>query len=216
MKPGEKEYTVSDGRSARGEGVLQLQVRPNGTKEFYFQRRLNGKKIRSKLGTYPAMGLAAARNLCRVEKEIQVAPGTFQNLLDGYVTKLEGEEATTAADVKWSFNHYVTEAFPDLVTRPVALIGPAEIRDIAKMIDAGITTYCNRLRSQLHAAFQAGLEQEFNPRSYQKRDLTWPAFSSRQTGRRLVIEHCRRASWLLYGNFCLNTFPWSLLSCSNS
>jgi hypothetical protein len=34
------------------------------------------------------------------------------------------------------------------------------------MIDAAITTYCNRVRSQLHAAFQVGLEQEYNPRSY--------------------------------------------------
>lgn len=174
MKPEAKEYTVSDGRSARGEGVLILRIRPNGTKEFYFQRRLNGKKIKAKLGVYPAMGLVEARDLCRVEKEVVVAPGTFQNLLDGYVTKLEGEGAASAADVKWSFNRYVTEPFPDLVKRPVSLIGPGEIRDvIARMIIAGITTYCNRLRSQLHAAFQVGLEQEFNPRSYHKHDLKY-------------------------------------------
>lgn len=172
MKPEEKEYTVSDGRSARGEGVLMLRVRPNGTKEFYFQRRLNGKKIKSKLGVYPTLGLSAARDLCRAEKEIQISAGTFKNLLDAYITKLEGEGAASAGDVKWSFKHYVIEPFPDLVNRPVSLIGPAEIRDIiSKMIAAGITTYCNRVRSQLHAAFQVGLEQEFNPRSYQKANL---------------------------------------------
>lgn len=44
MKPAEKEFTVSDGRTARGEGVLFLRVRPNGTKEFYFQRYSNGKE----------------------------------------------------------------------------------------------------------------------------------------------------------------------------
>ncbi|WP_423357148.1 Arm DNA-binding domain-containing protein [Pseudomonas citronellolis] len=46
LKPAEKEFTVSDGRSARGEGVLVLRVRPNGTKEFYFQRRSGEKKLR--------------------------------------------------------------------------------------------------------------------------------------------------------------------------
>jgi hypothetical protein len=174
MKPGEKEYTISDGRSARGEGVLMLRVRPNGTKEFYFQRRVNGKKTKTKLGTWPTLGLAAARDQSRVEKEVLVSAGTFQDLLDGYINKLEGENAASSDDVKWSFRHYVTEPFPDLVKRPVSLIGPADIRDIiSRMIAAGITTYCNRLRSQLHAAFQVGLEQEFNPRSYNKEDLKY-------------------------------------------
>lgn len=172
MKPAEKEYTVSDGRSARGEGVLMLRVRPNGTKEFYFQRRVNGTKSKSKLGTWPALGLAAARDLCRVEKEAVVSPASFQDLLDSYIAKLQGEGAASADDVKWSFNRYVSQPFPNLVKKPVSLIGPGEIRDIiAKMIADGVTTYCNRLRSQLHAAFQVGLEQEFNPRSYQKDDL---------------------------------------------
>ncbi|MDI2594315.1 integrase family protein [Pseudomonas sp. 681] len=172
MKPAEKEYTVSDGRSARGEGVLILRVRPNGTKEFYFQRRVNGSKPKSKLGTWPTLGLSAARDLCRVEKEIAVSAGTFQNLLDAYTAKLAGEGAASADDVKWSLKHYVSDSFPDLVKRPVSLIGPGEIRDIiTKMIGNGVTTYCNRVRSQLHAAFQMGLEQEFNPRSYQKTDL---------------------------------------------
>ncbi|MFK3970172.1 tyrosine-type recombinase/integrase [Pseudomonas sp. NPDC087358] len=172
MKPGEREYTISDGRSAKGEGVLMLRVRPTGTKEFYFQRRLDGKKIKSKLGTWPAMSLTAARDLCRVEKEVVIAAGTFQNLIDAYINKLEGEQAASADDVKWSLKHYVSEAFPDLVSRPVALIGPGNIRDIlSKMISDGVTTYCNRVRSQLHAAFQVGLEQEFNPRSYQKTAL---------------------------------------------
>jgi hypothetical protein len=179
MKPEEREYTVSDGRSARGEGVLLLRVRPTGTKEFYFQRRLDGRKIKTKLGAWPSMSLVQARDLCRVEKEVAVAAGTFQNLIDAYTSKLEVEEAATADAVKWSLNHYVSEPFPNLVSRPAALIGPGDIRDIlAKMINAGVTTYCNRVRSQLHAAFQVGLEQEFNPRSYQKAALKFGLVSN--------------------------------------
>jgi hypothetical protein len=118
------------------------------------------------------MTLTGARDLCRVEKEVVIAAGTFQNLLDAYTNKLEGEGAASASDVKWSLKHYVSDRFPNLASRPAALIGPGEIRDIlAKMINAGVTTYCNRVRSQLHAAFQVGLEQEFNPRRYQKKAL---------------------------------------------
>ena len=91
LKPAEKEYTVSDGRSARGEGVLMLRVRPNGTKEFYFQRRKNGRKLKTKLGTWPAMALTEARDRCREEKEIQVEAGTFKELMAAYVAKLKQE-----------------------------------------------------------------------------------------------------------------------------
>ncbi|WP_296250364.1 tyrosine-type recombinase/integrase [Pseudomonas sp. UBA4194] len=172
MKPREKEYQVSDGRSVRGEGVLLVRIRVNGTKEFYFQRRVGGTKIKSKLGVYPALSLAAARDLCRVEKEVLVEAGTFQDLLNAYVSKLEGEGAVSASDVEWSFKHYVAEPFPNLASRPAALIGPGDVRDIiVRMIDAGITTYCNRVRARLHAAFQMGVEQQFNPRSYQKAAL---------------------------------------------
>lgn len=168
MLPRDKEYTVSDGRTAKGEGVLTVRVRSTGTKEFYFVRWVSGRKLKSKIGTYPAVSLVTARGLCRIEKEIQISPGTLQDLMDAYINKLDGEGAASASNVKWSFRHYVTDAFPNLASRPVSLIGPGDIRDIiVKMINAGITTYCNRLRSQLHAAFQAGLEQEFNPRSYQ-------------------------------------------------
>ncbi|OPE17337.1 Arm DNA-binding domain-containing protein, partial [Pseudomonas aeruginosa] len=135
LKPAEKEYTVSDGRSARGEGVLMLRVRPNGTKEFYFQRRKNGRKLKTKLGTWPTMALTEARDRCREEKEIQVEAGTFKELMAAYVAKLKQEGAASAEHVEWSFKHYVSEPFPTLVERPAVLIGPADIRDIlAKMI----------------------------------------------------------------------------------
>lgn len=167
LKPKDKDYVISDGRTSRGEGVLLIKVRPNGTKEFYFQRHIAGKKKMSKIGVWPAMKLTDARDKSREEKEVKLSPGTFQELLDGYVSKLETEGAASAGDVKWSFKHYVSEPFPDLVKRPVSMIGPAEIRNIiVKMIGNGVTTYCNRVRSQLHAAFQMGLEQEYNPRNY--------------------------------------------------
>lgn len=167
LKPEEKEFTVSDGRSARGEGVLLLRVRPNGAKEFYFQRRKGDRKIKKKLGTWPQLSLTEARDKCREEKEVIASDGTFQDLLDAYAAKLEGEGAASAVNVRWAFRHYISEPFPVLVARPASLIGPAEIRDIlARMIDNGVTTYCNRLRSMLHAAFQLGLAQDYNPRSY--------------------------------------------------
>ncbi|OLU22505.1 integrase [Pseudomonas sp. PA15(2017)] len=167
LKPEAKEYTVSDGRTARGEGVLLLRVRPNGTKEFYYQRRQGDRKIKQKLGNWPALSLTEARDRSREQKEVLIEPGTFNDLLDTYVAKLKAEGAATAEHVNWSFKHYVLEPFPNLGKRPAALISPADIRDIiSQMIAGGITTACNRVRSRLHAAFQHALQEEFNPRNF--------------------------------------------------
>ncbi|BBN53309.1 integrase [Pseudomonas chlororaphis subsp. aurantiaca] len=206
MKPGDKEYSVSDGRTARGEGVLVLRVRPNGTKEFYFQRRISGSKSKKKLGTWPTLGLSAARDLAREEKEALVSSGTLQQLLDDYVAKLKGENAASADDVEWSLKHYVTEPFPELAKRPACLIGPGDIRDIiSKMIAGGITTYCNRVRSQLHAAFQVGLEQEYNPRSYNEDDVKYGLKSNP------VASVPVQADWESAGDRALSTTELAIL-----
>lgn len=172
FKPRENDYIVSDGRSTRGEGVLILKVRPNGTKEYYFQRHVAGKKKLTKVGVWPTLSLVEARESCREQRTKVIAGGTFNDLLDAYVSKLTGENAASTDDVQWSFKRYVTEPFPNLAILPACAIGPGEIRDIiTRMIERGITTYCNRVRSRLHAAFQMGLEQEFNPRNYHQDGL---------------------------------------------
>lgn len=209
LKPAEKEYTVSDGRSARGEGVLMLRVRPNGTKEFYFQRRKNGRKLKTKLGTWPAMALTEARDRCREEKEIQVEAGTFKELMAAYVAKLKQEGAASAEHVEWSFKHYVSEPFPTLVERPAVLVGPADIRDIlAKMIAGGVTTMTNRVRSRLHSAFQSALQQDYNPRTYLEQESRFGLTSNpvtsipvqedwEQPGDRALTEKELQALWHL-------------------
>lgn len=71
--------------------------------------------------------------------------------------------------MKWSFKKYVTEPHPEIAKLPATLVEPGHIKDIlSKMIQAGVTTFTNRVRARLHAAFQHGLNQENNPREYLK------------------------------------------------
>jgi len=210
LQPREKPYVMSDGRTAKGEGVLLLKIRPNGTKEYYFQRFVGGKKKLTKLGTWPEMKLTDARDKCREEKELVISAGTLQQLMDNYIAKLRVENAASVNDVESSFERYVTRPFPQMVGRPVAMIGPVEIRTIiAKMIDKGITTYCNRVRSQLHAAFQLGLEQEHNPRNYLQNKVQFGLMSNP------VASIPVQADWEQPGNRALSVAElkslWSLL-----
>ena len=89
--------------------------------------------------------------------------GTFDQLLDVYLDKLEG--TASHGRVKQSFNRYVRRSHPELLNRYANEISRDNIKDILrKMVQAGITTQVNRTRSQLHAAFEYGIKQENDPR----------------------------------------------------
>ncbi|WP_367256183.1 tyrosine-type recombinase/integrase [Pseudomonas sp. stari2] len=169
MKAGPSDYTISDSKGSRGDGALYVKVKTTGVKEFYHVRFVNQKKRRKKLGNWPALSLADARQLCNAASEQDLSGASLSVLLDSYVAKLKEEGAASHDDVKWSFKKYVTEPHPEVAKLPASLVEPGHIRDIlSKMIQAGVTTFTNRVRARLHAAFQHGLNQENNPREYLK------------------------------------------------
>ena len=87
--------------------------------------------------------------------------GTFEQLLDSYLEKLEGKASHSR--VKQSFNRYVRRGHPELLSRYANQITRENIKDVLrKMIQAGITTQVNRVRSQLHAAFNHGIKHDDN------------------------------------------------------
>lgn len=56
-RPGTREYALRDERQP----CLSLRVRPSGTKTWEVRERTNGVPVRSALGTFPSMGVKAAR-----------------------------------------------------------------------------------------------------------------------------------------------------------
>jgi len=54
-KPKDKQYKLSD------QGGLYLLVRPNGSKAWKYDYRLNNKRLTHTIDTYPDTSLAAAR-----------------------------------------------------------------------------------------------------------------------------------------------------------
>lgn len=172
MKPGETDYTRSDQRGSRGSGVLVVKVKTTGVKELYYVRYVQQKIRRKKLGNWPDLSLSDARLLCSEASETDASGGSLSLLLDSYVSKLKAEGAASHDDVKWSFKKYVTEPHPEIAKLPATMVEPGHIKDIlSKMIQAGVTTFTNRVRARLHAAFQHGLNQENNPREYLKNGI---------------------------------------------
>jgi integrase len=103
----------------------------------------------------------------RKQKEAEKNQATFGQLLDSYVANLEATGKTSFESIDQSFTTYVRNPFPGLIKRKSNEIETADITEVLRtMIQNGVTTHTNRVRSYLHAAFQHGLQQDNNPRDF--------------------------------------------------
>jgi integrase len=178
-KPGD---VLTDSLLGRGSGKLILRVRAK--KEWYFRYRLGGRSVLCKLGEYPKMGLAEARQraadlgrLVRAgidpkakdraddqEAERDARRGSLGQLLGAYVASLRAQGKVSARGVECLFNRGVVGPFPDLAARKAADIRPEDIQLIlARLLGRGLTRDVNVLRACLRAAFSFGGQQDFDP-----------------------------------------------------
>jgi len=99
--------------------------------------------------------------------EAAKSQGSLEQLCDSYVAAMEADGKRSHKAVKQSLQKYVNNAFPKIAKRKANTIESDDIRLIlSRMIDNGVTTHTNRVRSYLHAAFAHGLKQDNNPRRY--------------------------------------------------
>lgn len=162
-----KPYKMSDGAG------LYVLVKPTGSRLWRLDYRHNGKRKTLALGEYPIITLAAARSrrddarreiangvdpslrrkLDRIAESAK-AQNTFGAVADEYLERLrhEGRTEDTVAKNRWLL---VTLAGPDLGTRPIADITPAEILNLLKRIErSGRIETANRLRSRISRVFR--------------------------------------------------------------
>ena len=199
LKPKEKEYRITENSRERNRGRLAIKVLPDGNKYFYFQYFIRNRRKTISIGRYksisnvPGVTLSVARDKARewgslVSKGIDVKQhleetsrqkakdklGSFQHLLDSYVASMEANGKRSFKHVERSLNMYVTTPFQSIMILPANEIETRVIRDIiGRMIDKGVTTHSNRVRSYLHAAFQHGILQDNNPRKYTKQRVAF-------------------------------------------
>ena len=144
-KPKTKAYSLSDG------GWLYLFVKPNGTKAWRFNYRINGKQKTLAIGIYPDISLKAARDKHKEARE---------NLANG-IDPSSHKKATKAANQSKSANSFEAVAlewsktrgkkaestekrqqallekdlFPYIGNRPIADIKATEILKVLRKIE---------------------------------------------------------------------------------
>ena len=95
--------------------------------------------------------------------------GSLDQLIESYLAAMEADGKRSHESVRRSLKTYLNGPFPELIKRKADTIEADDIRLVlSRMINKGVTTHTNRVRSYLHAAFSHGLKQDNNPRRYSK------------------------------------------------
>jgi len=193
LKPGERDYTVSDDTRQRGAGRLVMRVRPSGAKEWLYRYHLDGRKRRVSLGDYPGMTLVRARDEAqtlahaltqgddpaaylrrlRASQADVRSHGSLGDLCEAYCDDMAARGKSSAEETRKRLHRYIKAPHRTKWDAPAHEIDSTDIRDmLAHHIQRGVTTTTNRVRSYLHAAYQYGLESELDPRR-RSRSVTW-------------------------------------------
>ena len=139
-KPKAKAYPLSDA------GGLYLDVLPTGSKAWRYSYRIDGKRSRATIGSYPEIGVKAARDahelmraqlatgidparkkqvdrIARVAKSAQT--GTFQTFAKIWV--IEKLSTTTARTQKQTLAWLKNDVYPAIGSLPLGQVHPADI-----------------------------------------------------------------------------------------
>lgn len=169
-KPRDKNYKIFDG------GGLYLEVRTNGGRYFRWRYRFAGRDKILTIGTYPKVGLAAARRAVdsararlgdgtdvaaskQVEKLTQklTANTTFKGIAEEWIAKM--------AD-RWVESHAIRtrrrleiDIYPDLGNRPISEITTPEVLAVLQKIEArGALETAKRVKQNCSQVFCYAVE----------------------------------------------------------
>lgn len=168
---------------------LGVRVSPSSSKTFFYRYRINGNLKRFKIGTFPGIGLAAARDEARALK-VEVTRGndpqlvkakkkapapkltTFTDLCDRFKAR---HLPTLRKSTRLEYNRIIDkELIPLLGKKPATEVSRKEIVDLLDTIaiDGGKPTLSNRVRAVLSSIFSFGIDKailDVNPVLYVKR-----------------------------------------------
>lgn len=171
-EPGGSSYRLFDDRG------LYLEVVPSGGKWWRLKYRFDGKEKRLSLGTYPDVTLSAAR-AARDKARERIADGTdpsesrkaakaaraaamlstVESVARTWLKERKGAwKAGTMEAIEASFVNHV---FPELGSRPITDIKPADVRRVTQAIEAsGAAETAGRVFQRLRSVFRYAVAHE--------------------------------------------------------
>jgi integrase len=172
-----KQESLTDG-DGRGTGRLALILKPmpsRVTAEWMAQQWSAGKRVKSKIGSYPAMPLAEAREIFRrdfaevIQKgsSIKIAgdarPGTVADLFEAYVKNLKD-----AGKSSWSEAEKGLDKIADMLGRYSLAkdISPDDVLGVLRPIyERGKRAMADHVRGYIRSAYSWGIKSEHDYRN---------------------------------------------------
>jgi integrase len=172
-----KQRLLADGEG-RGTGRLVLVLKPmpmRVTSERMAQQWRNGRRVKSKIGAYPAMSLSQAREVFRRDyadviltgRSIKTAsdarPGTVGDLVDAYVKHLKINERSSWLQVEKGLNKVAGTLGRNRLARDVT---PEDVLDVIRPIyTRDKRAMADHVRGYIRSAYSWAIKSEHDYRS---------------------------------------------------
>ena len=172
-----KQEMLTDGEG-RGTGRLALVIKPmpkRVTADWMAQQWRDGKRTKSKIGAYPTMSLADAREIFKrdfadvIQKgsSIKIAgdtrPGTVADLFEAYVAALKSGRKSSWRDAEKSLDNVANLIGRNRLAREIS---PDDVLGILRPIyERGRRSMADHVRSYIRSAYSWGLKAEHDYRS---------------------------------------------------
>lgn len=152
---------------------LNISVQPSGNKTWTVAFKFNGKRRYKKIGEWPLVGIATARDRAiEIHKILDLGEdpnvksitilekdtATFRDLWKDYIADAELRGVKRLDNLK-RLGSYV---MPSLGSIPVDQIQPAHIREALLPIAKRAGPLCNRTRAAVRACFEFGIKCEYS------------------------------------------------------
>lgn len=177
LEKSRKQESLTDGEG-RGTGRLVLILKPMPTRvtaEWMAQQWRDGKRTKAKIGSYPAMSLAEAREIFHRDyagvilkgSSIKIAgdtrPGTVADLFEAYVKNLCDAGKASWRDAEKGLNKIADVLGRNRLARD---IGPDDVLGVLRPIyERGKRAMADHVRSYIRSAYSWGIKAEHDYRS---------------------------------------------------
>jgi integrase len=181
-----KQETLLDGEG-RGTGRLALVLKAMPTRvtaDWMAQQWRDERRIKKKLGAYPSMSLAQAREIFKRDfavmiqrgRSIKIAgdtrPGTVADLFEAYIRYLNDNGKPSWRETEKGLNK-IADALGR--NRPAREIEAEEIVEVIRPIyERGKKAMADHVRGYVHAAYSWGMKSEHDYRSSSQRRFRLP------------------------------------------